>query len=97
MYRVRIDRIRRLADNSIAIEYTGSRDAQIGKDRSKRGMVIPAMDRADVARAIESSVTQEQAVLFALADWLASSDPISSLVGKVVTVDASSPTKVVVS
>ena len=97
MYRVRIDRIRRLADNSIAFEYTESRDAQIGKERSKRGMVIPAMDRADVARAVESSVTQEQAVLFALADWLASSDPISSLAGKVVTVDASSPTKVVVS
>lgn len=95
-YRVRIDRIRRLADNSVAIEYTEARDTQLGADRSKRGIVIPQMNRAQVARAMEESFNLEQALLLILADWLGTADPISSLRGKILTVDATAATKVAI-
>lgn len=95
-YRVRIDRVRRLPDNSLHIEYTEARDTQLTADRSKRGIVIPQMNRAQVARAMESSFNAEQALLIALCDWLGTTDPLSSMAGKVVTVDATAANKVVV-
>lgn len=96
MYRSRIDRIRRLADNSIHIEYTEARDTALGATRSKLGIVIPQMNRTQVARAMEASFTPEQMILIALCDWLGTADPLQSMVGKVVTVDATAATKIVV-
>lgn len=95
-YRVRIDRVRRLPDNSVAIEYTELRDAQLGAERSKRGVVVPQMTRAQVARAMETSFGPEQMLLLILADWLAAADPLSSLAGKVATIDATAATKVTI-
>ena len=95
-YKVRIDRVRRTDNNGIAIEYTEARDTQIGQNRSKRGLVFEQMTRAQVARAMEASYNPEQMLLIALTDWLATIDPISSLEGKVVTVDATAAIKVVV-
>ena len=91
-YRVRIDRIRRLADNSVAIEYTEARDTQLGAERSKRGIVVPQMTRGQVARAMEASFGPEQMLLLILADWLGTADPLSSLAGKVATIDATAAT-----
>lgn len=93
-YRVRIDRIRRTEDNGVAIEYTEARDTQIGQDRSKRGIVVPQMSRAQVARAMESSFGPEQALLIILADWLATTDPLRTLERKVITIDATSAQKI---
>lgn len=93
-YRVRIDRVRRLDDNSIAIEYTEGKDSQIGIQRSKRGLILPAMTRNQVARAMEESYDPEQMILIALTDWLGTTDPLRSLEGKVVTVDATTPVKI---
>lgn len=93
-YRVRIDRVHRTDDNGIAIEYTEARDTQIGQDRSKRGLIFPQMTRTQVARAMEASYTPEQMLLIALADWLGTTDPLRSLEGKVITVDATSASKV---
>lgn len=93
-YRVRIDRVHRTDDNSIAIEYTEARDTQIGQGRSKWGLVFPQMTRGQVARAMEASYTAEQMLLIALADWLGTTDPLLSLEGKVITVDATSVSKV---
>ena len=95
-YRVRIDRVRRTDDNGIAIEYTEARDTQIGQDRSKRGIVFAQMTRNQVARAMEASYNPEQMLLIALADWLATTDPLRMLEGKVITVDATSASKIVV-
>ena len=95
-YRVRIDRIRRLPDNSIAMEYTEARDSQLGAGRSKRGLIFPPMTRNQVAQAMESSFTAEQALLLALSDLLGTGDPLSSAAGKVVTVDATAANKVVI-
>lgn len=95
-YRVRIDRIKRTDDNSIAIEYTEARDTQLGAQRSKRGLIFPHMTRNQVAAAMEASYNPEQMLLTALADWLATSDPLRSLEGKVITVDATSLSKITI-
>lgn len=96
MYRVRIDRIRRLPDNRIVVEYTEARDAQLGAGRSKRGFVFEQMNRTQTVRAMEASFHAEQCIMIALTDWLATADPISSLNGKVVTVDATAVDKVTI-
>lgn len=95
-YRVRIDRIRRLPDNSVAVEYTEARETQLAVGRSKHGFVIPQMNRAQTARAMESSFTAEQMILLILTDWLGTANPLASLAGKVATVDATAATKVVI-
>lgn len=93
-YRVRVDRIRRLPDNSVAMEYTEARDATLGAGRSKRGIIFPQMTRAQVALAMESSFTAEQALLLILSEWLGTADPLSSVAGKVCTIDATTAEKV---
>lgn len=95
-YRVRIDRVRRLPDNSVAIEYAEARDTQLGAERSKRGMVVPQMTRGQVARVMEASFGPEQMLLLILADWLATAEPLSSLAGKVATIDATAASKVTI-
>ena len=95
-YKVRIDRVRRTDDNGIAIEYTEARDTQVGQNMSKRGIVFPQRTRNQVAREMEASYNPEQMLLIALCDWLATADPLRTLEGKVVTVDATAAIKVVV-
>lgn len=95
-YRVRIDRIRRLPDNSIAVEYTEARETNLGAGRSKRGLILPHMTRNQVANAVESSFNAEQAVLLILSDWLGTANPLSSVAGKILTVDATAAEKVVI-
>ena len=96
MYRVRIDRIRRLPDNSVQVEYTEAKEGPLVAERSKRGLVIPQMNRATTARAMEDSFNPEQMILLMLIEWMRTTDPLSSLAGKVATVDATAATKVTI-